>query len=458
MSLKLWRDESGVALGIAVILIVIIGVMGAGLLVFVRNDLEAVVEVNQGEDALSAASAGVKAAENHLEFKDNSKQSYDGESPGGYDDTDDSEWSSANQGKDLNFDGDSAKVTIQYLTPSGDEDAAREPDNAPEKGAPYDNNRKYFKIISRGESRDAVRKIQAIYRTTNYALPAAYYATGNIDFNGNSTEVNGVSLFARGDVTDVRGSNITGNDKAYGNWAQDPDTGASNDYNATSRGTIEAGIGALGAISYKSGASRKGDIDYDTITNPEFVENTWGDVSNQPSDVITFPFPASSSTNDDEIIDALRSRARDQDNYVSLNGGESLTIEEGSLTKNYPTDSDLETVFFVEFKPGSKGDVTYKVSDPDGVKGTIVVVNGDLTTSSSADPFKGAFVVRDPDDADSETMEYKNSGNQEIDGYANVEGSVTLSGNSTANLDGALANGIPGLYKTEQWSWRELYE
>src|SRR5215210_4362878 len=62
MTRRLVRDESGVALGLAIIMIVLIGVMGAGLLVFVRNDLNAVVEVNQGQKAFEAADAGVHAA------------------------------------------------------------------------------------------------------------------------------------------------------------------------------------------------------------------------------------------------------------------------------------------------------------------------------------------------------------------------------------------------------------
>ncbi len=42
------RDESGITMGLAVIMIVLIGVMGAGLLAFVRNDLGSVVEVTKG--------------------------------------------------------------------------------------------------------------------------------------------------------------------------------------------------------------------------------------------------------------------------------------------------------------------------------------------------------------------------------------------------------------------------
>lgn len=63
---RLLKDESGMALGLAIIMIVLIGVMGAGLLVFVRNDLEAVVEVNRGQVAFDRADAGVQAAKRQL--------------------------------------------------------------------------------------------------------------------------------------------------------------------------------------------------------------------------------------------------------------------------------------------------------------------------------------------------------------------------------------------------------
>jgi hypothetical protein len=45
---RLAKGESGVAMGLAVIMVMLIGVMGAGLLVFVRSDLEAVVEDQPG--------------------------------------------------------------------------------------------------------------------------------------------------------------------------------------------------------------------------------------------------------------------------------------------------------------------------------------------------------------------------------------------------------------------------
>jgi hypothetical protein len=76
---RLAKGESGVAMGLAVILVMLIGVMGAGLLVFVRSDLESVVEVNQGHRALNLADAGVQAARRQLR-SDADPEHYDGDS------------------------------------------------------------------------------------------------------------------------------------------------------------------------------------------------------------------------------------------------------------------------------------------------------------------------------------------------------------------------------------------
>ena len=48
---RLLPEERGMALGLAIIVVVIVGVMGAGLLTFVATDLEAVLAVNRGEQA-----------------------------------------------------------------------------------------------------------------------------------------------------------------------------------------------------------------------------------------------------------------------------------------------------------------------------------------------------------------------------------------------------------------------
>jgi Tfp pilus assembly protein PilX len=63
---RLQREERGMALGLAVIVVVIVGVMGAGLLTFVATDLEAVVAVNRGEQAFELAEAGIEIAKAHL--------------------------------------------------------------------------------------------------------------------------------------------------------------------------------------------------------------------------------------------------------------------------------------------------------------------------------------------------------------------------------------------------------
>jgi type II secretory pathway component PulK len=58
----LLREERGMALGFAIIVVVIVGVMGAGLLTFVAADLEAVAEINRGEQAFELAEAGIELA------------------------------------------------------------------------------------------------------------------------------------------------------------------------------------------------------------------------------------------------------------------------------------------------------------------------------------------------------------------------------------------------------------
>jgi Tfp pilus assembly protein PilX len=60
------REERGMALGFAIIVVVIVGVMGAGLLTFVATDLEAVAEINRGEQAFELAEAGIEVAKAHL--------------------------------------------------------------------------------------------------------------------------------------------------------------------------------------------------------------------------------------------------------------------------------------------------------------------------------------------------------------------------------------------------------
>jgi hypothetical protein len=514
---RLIRDESGVVMGLAVIMIVLIGVMGAGLLVFVRNDLEAVVEVNQGQQALEMADAGIEAARNHLSTVDAKPASYDDDLTNG-----DSEWSDDGSPKQLDFDGDGnseISVAIQYLAPSTTPDEASQPNNAPEVLPPddgdpttvraYPNNRNYFRVTVQGRAGNALRQVQAIYRTENFDLPVAFYATRDINFTGNSS-VTGISIFANRYIRGLRAGYISGRDQSYGNWAVDPINGNPNAYNRIARDGDAAGAAALGKSATDTtptpaGASESG-IDYDPdggsagntnqknrtatpqrygvldfdrdsdlapVSSRDFEQNTWGALANQPSDTITFPFRTGDVGADADLISSLKQRAQTQGNYIRKPSGSSFTIDDGLGPDNYPRDSNLETVYFVVFAEGTddspvygaRGTATYKANTTDTdnkVKGTIVVVNGILNfTDNSADDFQGAVIVRDPNDTDnsveSNVMKFNKSGEIQLEGFASVEGDISLAGTVDGILPGALVNGIPGLFKVSLWSWRECY-
>ena len=159
---RLRRDESGVALALVVIMIVLIGVMAAGLLTIVRSDLEAVIEANQGERALSLADAGVQAARGQLR-SDAEPEHYD------TDRAENANWAyvapapRATAGETLTLDDGSVRVRIQYLLPSTTTSEVDETDHAPEltpgdPPGPY----RYFKVTSEGMAGGARRKVEAI--------------------------------------------------------------------------------------------------------------------------------------------------------------------------------------------------------------------------------------------------------------------------------------------------------
>lgn len=519
------RDESGIVLGLAVIMVVLIGVMGAGLLVFVRNDLEAVVEVNQGQRALERANVGVEAAKKHLATVDGKPQNYNADPLDG-----DSEWSEITEvgagEKRLDFDGDGqfdVFVKIRYLIPSTTESDTTQPDYAPEVLPPddgdpatiraYTNNANYFRVTVQGRAGNAVRQVQTIYRTQNFDLPVAFYATRNISLGG-STTINGISLFANCYLLNLKAEHLTGNDQVYGDWVSSPITGNPNGYNGIARNGEAAGAAALGQVTGcpapPAGAAASG-IDYDPTGNPagdtrqkegtaspqrygaldfdrdsdlapvssrDFELNTWGTPENptsgQPSDTITFPFKTSDASADADLISALKQKALDQGNYIRKPSGSSFDIDDGTGPDDYPRPSTLDTVYFVEFAEGTddspiygaRGTASYRANTSDAdqkVKGTLVVVNGNLDfTVNSADDFQGVVVVRDSVSPGSATTEsqvttFTKGGNIQLEGFANVEGDMSLSGTVDGILPGALVNGIPGLYNLSRWSWRECY-
>src|SRR4051812_32976851 len=103
-------DESGMTMALAVIMIVLIGVMGAGLLTFVMKDLSTVTQENTGQKALGIADAGVAAAKSQLlsdcSTNTNCKDHYD-DTTAGVVGAQDILWSDVRGGLTLNnLDGD----------------------------------------------------------------------------------------------------------------------------------------------------------------------------------------------------------------------------------------------------------------------------------------------------------------------------------------------------------------
>jgi type II secretory pathway component PulK len=110
------------ALGLAIIVVVIVGVMGAGLLTFVATDLEAVLAVNRGEQAFELAEAGIEVAKAHLA-----------------NDTSPADWSSGELHM-AGIDEGSVTVSIEYNDESGT-----------------------FEAVSTGDYRQTSRKIEATF-------------------------------------------------------------------------------------------------------------------------------------------------------------------------------------------------------------------------------------------------------------------------------------------------------
>jgi type II secretory pathway component PulK len=119
---SLLREEMGMALGFAIIVVVIVGVMGAGLLTFVATDLEAVAEANRGEQAFELAEAGIEVAKAHLANDPNPADWSSGEL----------QMAGLNEG--------SVTVTVEYIDESGT-----------------------FEAVSTGEYRETIRKIEATF-------------------------------------------------------------------------------------------------------------------------------------------------------------------------------------------------------------------------------------------------------------------------------------------------------
>ncbi len=480
---KLKEQEAGIALPLAIMMIVIIGVMGAGLLVFVTTDLGGVVESNQGQRAFNLADAGVQAAKSHL-MADAYYQKYDGvtdtaANPPNFE----SSWSCGTwdpvaktcsaTGKTPDLDpgsGNTVKIWIQYLLPATTTAQANDPTGVyapavtPNGQANYPVGTDYFKVISQATVGQTKRKIEAIYNTVSLDVPRAYFTSGNIVLSG-TANVSNISLFSQGSVTLNGGATISGEDLAYGNWNKPP-------YNTTPRAVVSsctasakdtcAGIGAAGTINTKV-ASR----DYDSSTCPKFVNNLSDPSTCASPSRITFPFSASPNV---PSLSDLANAAQAQtgfgiggSNYYQITSN--MDVKESGATytgPKWPANSTVGTVVYVKFTNGAtptSNTLTWNLAGDcttPPVRGTLVVENGTVSTSNSNKaPLKGTVIIRGVP-SDPSHPAYSDTGGACMQVFVNASGDIKLAGNVTP---GTLERGnAAGTYSLKLASWRELYQ
>ena len=162
-----WRDESGMALALAVIVVVLVGVLAAGFLAVVRGDLLSTISANHGQRALDLADAGVQAAATRLR-SDPNPEHYDADPSGN------TGWAyvtpdASRPGKTLVLDDGAATITIRYLipatTPSQQTRENRAPELVPDGLSDYPN-RDFLLVISEGVSGETRRKVEVILYAT----------------------------------------------------------------------------------------------------------------------------------------------------------------------------------------------------------------------------------------------------------------------------------------------------
>jgi hypothetical protein len=337
-------DESGMTMALVVIMIVLLGVMGAGLLTFVMRDLNTVVEENRGQRAFAVADAGIEAAKGQL-ASNVVRANYDGDgidlpTDDGDCGSDDIQWSALGcddpDGMTLNdLDGDAAtsdsvNVTIEY------------------RGSAKDD----FRVVSTGTYGSdpigvAKRRIEAIFKGVEAGAGSGetighpvYYTPSDIQImqdsdNNNPVSLIQVSLFTRQnilipdhpsyhvttkdqlttDIGDSKGSVTTQGNDALCDWnSKIPlkagcfDNGTQGGWNTVSRTIQTPGMAAEGKIcSYDSTISTStcsstsasladGVYSFDSSTNPRFVAkdcqiNNLATCPDNAAGTISPPFP-----------------------------------------------------------------------------------------------------------------------------------------------------------------------
>lgn len=154
-------------LGLAVVLMVLVGVVAAGFLTVVRNDLEATIAANRGQKAFALADAGAQAAVARLRA-DPEPAHYD------KDPAENAPWArftppGATPGKVLTLDEGSARVEIRYLRPAKTAGETGREGYAPEQlqpGAADYPDKDFFAVTSEAASGDTKRKVEVIVQVT----------------------------------------------------------------------------------------------------------------------------------------------------------------------------------------------------------------------------------------------------------------------------------------------------
>jgi hypothetical protein len=436
------KEESGIALALAIIMIVLIGVLGTGLLAFVQRDLEAVIEVNQGQRAFEIAEAGVQVAKQQL-LLERSIGEYDvdtGTDPDYYGSACDvagesasSEWSpeGSSEGVTRGFAGGRFNVTIRWLStdpaaPTGCE----APEATPEVGVDY------FQVFSTGTYGEAKRTIEAIYETHDLGIPRGFFTPRGIEIS-DAASVQSVGLFSLQDVAIGKASTISGTDLAYGDWATDPATGALNPYNDVPRNTTAAGIGAAGDIGDSEQVAGR---DYDQNSSPPL------EYPAKPPNV-TFPFDPRAEPD----LDILARAAEIQGNLKT-------TDASSYYLTDWPAGSTDETVVYLRFtgRTGSQG-VNWRVPggcrDDPPKRGTLVVENADFAIQPNTALLDGVVLVRGGRAADGT---YADSGDACFEGFVHADGGIEIGGSVRSDGTQNLSE-RPGFYGLKLWSWRECY-
>lgn len=500
---RLIRDESGIALPLAIIVMVLVGVMGAGLLVFVNNDLQAVIEVNRGQKALEIAEAGVAAAKQQ-QLSDVVRRHYDRDKANdcfnGQIRATSEDWSpntdvysnpsncgstpttKTRAGVTRNFAGGAFNVTIECFNQTGDS-----PTDDPCAGAAIENapenieasKRAYFKITSTGyfpaDGSGAVRTVRAIVHTNRLDVPTAYYTPNNIEFNG-SPDVSSVSFFAGGNI-DLKNTTVDRSTPAlYNDW----DTTNSANFtpssnlntvprrtgpNATDPKLTATGFGAEGIIcknncSGPSDSIADGKYDYDSTTGTKpggslkkFVRKGDADIANNvanASGTISYPFNPNAKFD----LTSLAGIARSQGNYYEGNI-DIVSTTSTTTNKKYPSPSSDQSVFYVKANGAT---IDYFAGYNPQAKGLMVIENGNFDISNSSSGFDGVVIVtKDQNNPASTTGVYTNSGNKTVKGFVIADNKMTIGGTvDPFSIIGDYTQ-RPGFYNMKQWSWRECY-